>query len=66
MTTFYLYSTPTPHGNRVILDKELPPKGVTLIREIEADTWIKASATIKEFEFAHTPGHGYFIGELNA
>lgn len=57
MTTFHLYQRPC---GRVVLNKSTEPKS-TLIRTIKAADWKAARATIKEDEFFHDIGHGYFI-----
>lgn len=46
---------------RVVLAGPTQEVKGTLIREIKAPTWLDARLTIPDIEFAHDPGHGYFI-----
>lgn len=60
MTVFHLQHDKV---GRVILDKKLQ-RGNTLIRTIEAQTWIDARNTIEHYEFENMKGYGYVCSEL--
>lgn len=57
MKTFHLIERA---DGRVVLSNKLE-KGSHLIRDIKAENWKAARATIPADEFFHDPGHGYFI-----
>lgn len=55
--SYFLYEQP---DGRVVLNSVYTKKSGTLIDTIEAPNWITARTKVKEDQFYHMPGYGWY------